>query len=65
MESYCHSPFAVYHFLKDEAVRRNDGRPVPTGYNVILGMIGGILGGACGNPADIVISGCKRTVYTA
>ncbi|TDH69346.1 hypothetical protein CCR75_005034 [Bremia lactucae] len=52
--TYSTMRFAVYHFLKDEAVRRNDGRPIPTGYNVILGMIGGILGGACGNPADIV-----------
>ncbi|CAI5721167.1 unnamed protein product [Peronospora effusa] len=46
--------FAVYHYLKDEAVRRNDGNSISTWHNVLLGMIGGVLGGAVGNPADIV-----------
>ncbi|POM60762.1 Mitochondrial 2-oxoglutarate/malate carrier protein [Phytophthora palmivora] len=52
--TYSTMRFAVYHYLKDEAVRRNDGHPISTGHNVLLGMIGGVLGGAVGNPADIV-----------
>ncbi|EEY67662.1 mitochondrial 2-oxoglutarate/malate carrier protein, putative [Phytophthora infestans T30-4] len=52
--TYSTMRFAVYHYLKDEAVRRNDGQPISTGHNVLLGMTGGIIGGAFGNPADIV-----------
>uniref|UniRef100_A0AAV1UNQ3 Mitochondrial dicarboxylate carrier n=1 Tax=Peronospora matthiolae TaxID=2874970 RepID=A0AAV1UNQ3_9STRA len=52
--TYSTTRFAVYHYLKDDAVRRNDGNPISTGHNVLLGMIGGVLGGIMGNPADIV-----------
>ncbi|TMW65230.1 hypothetical protein Poli38472_009397 [Pythium oligandrum] len=52
--TYSTMRFAVYHFLKDDAIRKNDGEPISTAHNVILGMIGGALGGAFGNPADIV-----------
>ncbi|KAF1785796.1 Mitochondrial carrier domain [Phytophthora cactorum] len=36
--TYSTMRFAVYHYLKDEAVRRNDGQPISTGHNVLLGM---------------------------
>ncbi|KAG7379674.1 hypothetical protein PHYPSEUDO_008309 [Phytophthora pseudosyringae] len=52
--TYSTMRFAVYHYLKDEAVRRNDGQAISTGHNVLLGMTGGVVGGAFGNPADIV-----------
>ncbi|KAJ0394009.1 hypothetical protein P43SY_006841 [Pythium insidiosum] len=52
--TYSTMRFAVYHLLKDDAIRKNDGQPISTGHNVLLGMIGGALGGAFGNPADIV-----------
>ncbi|KAF4319050.1 hypothetical protein BBO99_00004649 [Phytophthora kernoviae] len=52
--TYSTMRFAVYHYLKDEAVRRNDGQPISTGHNILLGMTGGVIGGAMGNPADIV-----------
>lgn len=52
--TYSTMRFAVYHYLKDEAVRRNNGHPISTSQNVLLGMIGGVMGGAVGNPADIV-----------
>ncbi|RLN78394.1 hypothetical protein BBJ28_00011553 [Nothophytophthora sp. Chile5] len=52
--TYSTMRFAVYHFLKDDAVRRNDGQPISTAHNVLLGMTGGVIGGAFGNPADIV-----------
>jgi solute carrier family 25 (mitochondrial dicarboxylate transporter), member 10 len=52
--TYSTMRFAVYHFLKDDAVRKNHGEPISTTHNVLLGMVGGALGGAFGNPADIV-----------
>ena len=52
--TYSTTRFAVYHYLKDGAVRRNDGNSISTGHNVLLGMTGGVLGGIVGNPVDIV-----------
>ncbi|KAI9912784.1 hypothetical protein PsorP6_005274 [Peronosclerospora sorghi] len=46
--------FGVYHYFKEEsAVGRNDGNRISTVYNVLLGMIGVVIGGAVGNPANI------------
>lgn len=52
--TYSTMRFAIYHLLKDRAIRNNDGQPISTAHNVFLGMIGGIVGGFVGNPADIV-----------
>lgn len=52
--TYSTMRFAVYQVLKDDALERNGGEPISTTHNVLLGMAGGALGGAFGNPADIV-----------
>lgn len=52
--TYSTMRFAVYHYLKDQAIAANDGEPISTGHNVLLGLVGGAVGGAFGNPADIV-----------
>lgn len=52
--TYSTMRFAVYQVLKDDAIAKNGGEPISTGHNVLLGMAGGALGGAFGNPADIV-----------
>lgn len=46
--------FAVYHYLKDAAVEQNGGERISTLHNISLGLVGGAIGGAMGNPADIV-----------
>jgi dicarboxylate transporter 10 len=46
--------FAVYHYLKDAAVEQNGGERISTLHNISLGLVGGAVGGAMGNPADIV-----------
>ncbi|RHY29062.1 hypothetical protein DYB32_005483 [Aphanomyces invadans] len=46
--------FGVYQYLKDVAVGRNNGEPLPLVENVALSMFGGAVGGFCGNPADVV-----------
>ncbi|CAK4619721.1 hypothetical protein LEN26_010603 [Aphanomyces euteiches] len=46
--------FGVYQYLKDAAVERNGGAPLPLLENIALSMLGGALGGFCGNPADVV-----------
>ncbi|KAF0700124.1 Aste57867_9355 [Aphanomyces stellatus] len=46
--------FGVYQYLKDAAVVRNDGQPLPLLENIALSMFGGAIGGFCGNPADVV-----------
>lgn len=52
--TYSTMRFAVYQVLKDDAIAKNGGEPISTGHNILLGMAGGALGGAVGNPADIV-----------
>lgn len=52
--TYSTMRFAVYQVLKDDAIAKNNGEPISTGHNILLGMAGGALGGAFGNPADIV-----------
>jgi hypothetical protein len=52
--TYSTMRFAVYQVLKEDAVRRNDGQPISTRHNILLGMAGGAMGGMFGNPADIV-----------
>ncbi|DAZ96679.1 TPA: hypothetical protein N0F65_009146 [Lagenidium giganteum] len=52
--TYSTMRFAVYQSLKDSAVARNNGERISTLHNVCLGMVGGVFGGAFGNPADIV-----------
>lgn len=52
--TYSTARFAVYHYLKDAAIEGNNGERISTMHNIGLGLIGGAIGGAVGNPADIV-----------
>ncbi|OQR91631.1 mitochondrial 2-oxoglutarate/malate carrier protein [Achlya hypogyna] len=52
--SYSTVRFGVYQYLKDAAIERNGGDPIPLWENVVLSMFGGAIGGAVGNPADVV-----------
>ncbi|KDO24235.1 hypothetical protein SPRG_09871 [Saprolegnia parasitica CBS 223.65] len=52
--SYSTVRFGVYQYLKDAAIERNGGDPIPLWENVALSMFGGAVGGAVGNPADVV-----------